>query len=433
MTAAPTDSAAETSAVRKVFQRIAIACSVIYVVAYLDRINTGFAALSMNKELGLTATAFGIANTTLFMMYAAFEVPSNMLLLRIGARRWLARIMITWGLASMATVFAVGPYSLYLLRALVGLAEAGLLPGLLYYISLWFPLAHRARANAIYLASLPLSLVIGGPVSGALLEMDGFLGVAGWRWLFLIEGAPAIILGVCVALWLPNRPAEARWLTDPEKEALQARLDQENAAGPASHSSAWKEIVRPQVILMALAYFGVLASASTLGVWTPQIVKELVGGSRPLVIGLLTAIPPLVAVVFMQWVTKRSDRTKERIGHLMAVMAMAAVGWAMVVVMPLPGLKLAGLSLSASGVYAAMAIFWAAATQILGDRNRALGMAAIQSVAILASVVSPLIMGALRDATHNFYAGIWYATVMLVVGICLFAVAVRMAPAKAPA
>ncbi|MBX7200180.1 MAG: MFS transporter [Rhodospirillaceae bacterium] len=433
MTTEPLDSPAEASAVRKVFARIAIACAVIYVVAYLDRINVGFAALAMNKDLGLSATAFGIASTTLFLMYSAFEVPSSMLLLRMGMRLWLARIMITWGLASMATMFAEGPYSLYALRALVGIAEAGLMPGVLFYISLWFPLAHRARANSIFLASLPLSIVIGGPISGALLEMDGFLGLAGWRWLFLLEGAPAIILGICVLIWLPDRPAEAKWLSDEEKLALQARLDRENAAGPASHGSAWKEIVRPQVVLLALAFFGVLASASTLGVWTPQIVNEVVGGARPLVIGFLTAIPPLIAVVFMQWASKRSDRTKERIGHLMAVMAVAAVGWAMVVVMPVPTLKLAGLSLSASGVYAAMAIFWAAVTQVLGDRNRAVGMAAIQSVAILASVVSPLIMGILRDATHNFYAGIWYAAVLLVVGIGLFAVAVRWAPAKATA
>lgn len=433
MTGAPLDHDPEASAVRKVFQRIAVACAVIYVVAYIDRINVGFAALSMNQDLGLTNTAFGIASTTLFLMYSAFEVPSMMLMTRMGTRRWLARIMITWGLASMGTIFAVGPYSLYALRALVGLAEAGLMPGLLFYLSQWFPIAHRARANSIYLASLPLSLVIGGPISGALLEMDGVLGLAGWRWLFLIEGAPAIILGVAVLLWLPNVPAEAKWLTDAEKRALQARLDTENAAGPASHGSAWQEIVRPQVILLALAFFGVIASASTLGVWTPLIVKELVGGSRPLVIGFLTAIPPLVAVIFMQWVSRRSDRRKERIGHLMSVMMLAALGWAMVVLMPLPALKLAGLSMSASGAYAAMAIFWAAATQILGERNRALGMAAIQSVAILASAVSPVVMGALRDATHNFYAGIWYAAILLIVGIGLFALAVRCAPAKASA
>ncbi len=432
MTAAPTPSDAEASAVRKVFGRIAVACAVIYVVAYLDRINTGFAALSMNKELGLSATAFGIANTTLFLAYSAFEVPSTMLLVRMGTRRWLARIMITWGLASMATIFAVGPYSLYVLRALVGLAEAGLMPGLLFYISLWFPLAHRARANAIYLASLPLSLVIGGPVSGFLLEMDGFLGLAGWRWLFLVEGAPAIILGIAVLYWLPNTPAEARWLTAPEKEALQARLDQERASSPPSPGGFWTQIARPQVILLALSFFGVLATVSTLAIWTPQIVKEVVGGSRPLVIGFLSAVPPLVAVVFMQWISRRSDLRRERAGHLMAVMALAALGWVMVIYMPLPALKLAGLACCASGVYAAFAIFWAAVAQILGDRNRALVMAAIQSVALIASVVSPLVLGALRDATHNFYAGAWYTAILLVLSVGLFAMAARWQPAKAP-
>ncbi len=423
LTAAPapqTDAAG--SAIQKAFWRIVPWCTLIYVVSYIDRVNVGFAALSMNKELGLTFATFGIANTVLFVMYTVFEVPSSLLLVRYGIRRWLPAIMIAWGIASACTLFAVGAYSLYGLRGLVGLAEAGLLPGMLFFLSRWFPAAHRAKANALFLGSLPLALAIGGPLSGWIMTMDGTWGLSGWRWLFLLEGLPPILMGLAVILWLPSLPAEAPWLTPVEKTDLQKRLDQERLAPAKSAGDrAWKDVLNLPVVVLALSYFCVIATVNTIGVWTPLIVKEMMGtdASKTVLIGWLTAIPPIVAIVGMQIVSWNSDRTQERTFHLISVMAAAGLGWALMVVLPTPGLKLAGLSLCATGGYAAMALFWTVGTKYIPHRSQAVGIAAIQSVGNCASITSPTIIGMLRDSTHNFYAGAWYTAGLLTFGVVL--------------
>ncbi len=427
MTRDPADTA-----IQKAFWRIMPWCTLIYVIAYIDRVNVGFAALSMNKELGLTATTFGIANTVLFVLYTAFEVPSSLLLMRYGIRRWLPAIMIGWGIASACTMFAVGPYSLYTLRGIVGIAEAGLLPGLLFFLSRWFPIAQRAKATSLFLASLPLALVIGGPLSGAIMTLDGWLGLSGWRWLFLLEGLPPILMGICVFLWLPSQPSDAHWLTDEEKAALQRRLDGERLQPKKPTDRAWKDILNAPVIVLAISYFCIIATVNTIGVWTPLIVKELMGAeaSQTVLIGLLTAVPPLFAVVGMQLVSWNSDRTKERVGHLIGVMGLAALGWALMVVLSVPGAKLAGLALCALGGYSAMAIFWTVGTKHFPHRTQAVAMAATQSVGNLASITSPVIIGVLRDSTHNFYAGAWYTAGLLCIGIVLI-VGVTMSVGKA--
>lgn len=216
--ASNTSNAAATAtsvdgAIKKAFRKLVPILVLLYVVAYIDRINVGFAALSMNEDLGLTAAMFGFASTAFYISYSLFEVPSNMMLARFGARLWIPRIMITWGIASTATMFVVGPYSLYFVRALVGLAEAGFLPGMLFYLGSWIPAAHRAKATAIFLAALPIAIMVGSPLSGLILHLDGRLGLDGWRWLFLLEGLPAIVLGIAAYFFLPNRPADATWLT----------------------------------------------------------------------------------------------------------------------------------------------------------------------------------------------------------------------------
>lgn len=409
-----------SSAIRKAFWRIAPWCMLIYVIAYIDRVNVGFAALSMNKELGLTATTFGAANTILFTLYTAFEVPSSLLLMRFGIRRWLPCIMIGWGIASACTMLAVDDRSLYGLRGLVGIAEAGLLPGLLYFLSRWFPVGERAKANSMFLASLPLALAIGGPVSGAIMGLDGNLSLSGWRWLFLLEGAPPILMGLAVIRWLPSRPAEARWLSLEEKTALQNRLDEERAQlGKPARDRAWKDILNLPVILLALSYFCVVATVNTIGVWTPQIVKETIGAdaSKAFLIGLLTAVPPIFAILGMMVVSWSSDRTGKRVAHHIGVMGAAALGWAAMVLLPTPSLKLAGLALCAFGGFSAFALFWTVGTKYIPHRSQAVGIAAIQSVGNLASITSPLIIGVLRDSTHNFYAGAWYTAALLSAGV----------------
>jgi ACS family 4-hydroxyphenylacetate permease-like MFS transporter len=425
---------ASGTAVRKAFWRIAPWCMLIYVVAYVDRVNVGFAALSMNKELGLTATTFGVANTILFALYTAFEVPSSMLLVRFGIRRWLPCIMIGWGIASACTTLAVNEFSLYGLRGLVGIAEAGLLPGLLYFLGRWFPAGERAKVNSMFLASLPLALAIGGPVSGAIMGMDGTLGLSGWRWLFLLEGAPPILMGLAIIRWLPSRPAEARWLSDEEKTALQDRLDQERIqAGKSSGGHAWKDVLTLPVILLALSYFCVVATVNTIGVWTPQIVQEVIraDSSKSFLIGLLTALPPIFAIIGMMVVSWSSDRTGKRVVHHVGVMGAAALGWAAIVLLPTPSLKLAGLALCALGGFSAFALFWTVGTRYIPPRSQAVGIAAIQSVGNLASITSPVIIGFLRDTTYNFYAGAWYTAALLATGLVMVLLVTRGMRGKA--
>ena len=431
-------SATEESAIRKAFRRLVPLLMLFYVMAYVDRINIGFAALSMNAELGLTATMFGFANTAFYIMFSAFEVPSNMMLAKYGARVWIPRIMITWGLASIATVFAIGPNSLYALRALVGLAEAGLLPGILYYMGYWFPQAHRARANGIFLAALPMALMVGSPISGLILQMDGFLGLAGWRWLFILEGLPSVALGFAVYFILPDRPKDAKWLSDAEKVSLQKRIDIEHAIAPPQvgrvrHPNKWQEVRSFKVIALAVCYFCIIATANSLGIWAPQIVRELLGGTdRVVLVGFVTAIPPLFSIFAMQWVSRHSDLTNERTWHTVFSMMLTAVGWMIVALTPYPITKMIGLTLCSIGAYSAMCTFWAMAAHLLSRQSQAVGIALISSIGTVASIVSPSIIGFLRDLTASFNAGIWYTTILLIFGVTLMVAVTRPRPAPAP-
>jgi len=427
----------EEAAIRKAFRYLVPWLMLFYVMAYIDRINIGFAALTMNADLGLTFAMFGIANTAFYIMFSLFEVPSNMMLAKYGARIWIPRIMITWGLASMATVFAVGPYSLYTLRALVGLAEAGLLPGIVYYMGYWFPQQHRARANAMFLSALPLALMVGSPISGLILQMDGFLGLAGWRWLFILEGLPSVLLGLGVYFILPNRPKEAKWLSDAEKEALQARMDREHVVAPPTvgkrPATKWEEVRSFPVLALAVSYFCILATANSLGIWAPLIVKELLDNTDRLVlVGFVTAIPPLFSIFAMQWVSRNSDRLNERTWHTVISMAVSALGWMIVALTPFPVTKMVGLTLCFVGAYSAMCTFWAMAAHTLSRQSQAVGIALISSIGTLASIISPTIIGFLRERTENFTAGIWYTTVLLLMGVTLMIFATRARP-KMPA
>jgi ACS family 4-hydroxyphenylacetate permease-like MFS transporter len=431
------DTRADERAVRKVFRHLVPWCMAFYILAYVDRINIGFAALSMNADLGLTATMFGLANTLSYLTYTGFEVPSTMMLARFGARRWIPRIMVTWGLASMATAFAVGPKSLYGLRTLVGLAEAGLTPGILFYLGHWFPLAHRARANSIFLASLPIVLMSGATLSGVILQMDGLLGLAGWRWLFLCEGLPSIILGAAVLFFLPNGPSEATWLSPEERQALLQRMEEERASHPMTAArqkhGAWIEIRRPRVFVLSLVYFCIQATANTLGIWTPLIVKEFLGGTnRMLVVSLMSAIPPFFSIIAMQLVSVHSDRTSERSWHVIGSMASCAAGWMLVALSPIAGFKLIGLTLCFGGIYSALSVFWATVGDLISRSSQAVGIGLISTLGTLASIVSPYIIGKLRDLTQNFNAGIWYVTALLVLGIISLATIAKPKAGVAP-
>jgi MFS transporter, ACS family, 4-hydroxyphenylacetate permease len=403
--------------VRKVFWRLIPFLFVLYAMSYLDRINIGFAALSMNQDLGLSRTMFGAANTIFYIGYVLCEVPSNLLLVRYGAHRWIPRIMITWGLASAATMFAVGPNSLYVLRLLVGIAEAGFLPGVLLYLTFWFPLRWRARATAIFMVAQPVTIAFGSTLSGFILDMHGWFGLSGWRWLFLIEGLPSIVLGVVAWFYLSPSPAAANWLSSEEKAALNAELAREEPKIEAK-SSIWAEMGSTRVLLLCLAYFGLVTSLNTIATWTPQVVGEVVSAQRGYAtVGLLSALPGLAAAIAMPIWSASSDRRGERIVHYIIPVVLTALGWIVVIAIGELSFRVLGLVFATAGAFTAMAIFWTVPASVLSERGRPAGIALVSSAGILASAISPSVIGVLRDLTGSFATGLWYATILLGVSI----------------
>jgi ACS family 4-hydroxyphenylacetate permease-like MFS transporter len=408
----PVDPAAD-AVTRKVFRRLIPFLFILYVFSYLDRINISFAALSMNKALSLTATMFGAANTIFYVGYVLFEIPSNLMLARFGARIWIPRIMITWGIASTATMLASTPSGLYLIRFLVGVAEAGFLPGVLLYLTYWFPQSHRARANAVFMLAMPVTIVFGASISGLILQWgNGLLGLAGWQWLFLIEGLPSVLLGIVAAFYLTSRPADARWLTEGEKAVLVASLPSEEKASVGT--GPWKELLSRNVVLLSLSYFGLTMTLNTNATWTPQIAREALASSSLSFIGIVVAIPALVTVLAMPLWSARSDRKKERTLHIVLPMALAALGWLLVAASPEPWSRFVGLIWVSVGAFAAMAVFWTVPPTVLSAAARPAGIAFISSCGILASATSPLLVGWLRDLTQSFTAGILFVATILV-------------------
>ncbi len=407
---------ASESVVRKVFRRLIPFLFLLYVFAYLDRINIGFAALSMNRDLGLTATMFGLANTIFYIGYFLFEIPSNLMLARFGARVWISRIMITWGIASTATMLASSAGSLYLIRFLVGVAEAGFLPGVLLYLTYWFPASHRARANAVFMIAMPVTIALGAPISGLILQRaEGVSGISGWRWLFLVEGLPSILLGVIAAFYLTSRPSEAKWLTESEKSALEASL-----GGPTpSRTGAFREILSRDVILLSIAYFGLTMTLNTNATWTPTIAREALADRSLSVVGIVVAIPALLTALAMPLWSARSDRKKERTWHIVLPMGLAALGWLLVATAPDPWARFVGLVWVSMGAFAAMAVFWTVPPAILSAAARPAGIAFISSCGILASATSPVLVGLLRDLTDSFTAAMLFVAGALVAAAAL--------------
>ncbi len=322
----------EDRVICKCFVRLVWFLCVLHCISYLDRINIGFAALSMNSELGLDATSFGIAGSIFYAGYVLCEVPSNLIMARVGARIWLARIMITWGIASAATILATGLDSLLGFRLLVGIAEAGFVPGVLLYITYWFPSTYRARAMSLFLIAQPITLAVGSTISGLILELDGTFGLSGWRWLFLLEGMPAIIFGVAAYYYLPNGPSSATWLRADESATLQSVLEAEHRleGSHESRSGILSQLLSRNVVLLSLAYFGLTVGLTANSTWAPQILQTWRPSSSFHSIGLIAAIPALVAIVAMPLWAADSDRKKERVWHLCIPFLLSALGWMLV-------------------------------------------------------------------------------------------------------
>ena len=407
--------ARQSAVLRKVTRRLIPFMALLYFVAFLDRVNVGFAALTMNADVGLSASAYGLGAGIFFLGYFLFEVPSNLILERVGARWWIARIMVTWGLVSASTAFVTGPTSFYVVRFLLGVAEAGFFPGMIFYLTYWFPSAVRARVMSMFLVAVPLSNVVGAPISTALLGTSIF-GLKGWQTMFIVEAIPAIVLGVVTALWLTDRPAKAAWLTADERATLERLLEAERAATRPAHHLR-DGLLNARVWLLAVIYFGLIMGFYGLPFWAPQIVRSF-GGLTNVEVGLLTAVPYAVASVTMIVWGHRSDRRDERAWHVSLSLLLGAAGFLVSGWTGDARVSLAALTVAAVGVYGAFGVFWTLPSAVLAGTAAAGGIALINSVGNLGGYVGPVVVGRLRDATGTYAAGLYMiAAAMGVAGV----------------
>ncbi|SDV46708.1 MFS transporter [Chitinasiproducens palmae] len=406
---------AEQAVIRKVAWRFLPMLIVGYLLNYLDRSNIGFAALTMNRELGLTASQFGLGAGLFFVAYCICEIPSNVMLFRVGARLWLARIMITWGLLSALMAFVVGPYSYYGARVLLGMSEAGFFPGVTFFLSSWFPAKYRTSILAWFLLAIPLSSLIGGPLSGSLLYLDGWLGMSGWKWMFVLEGTPTALVGIWALYVLADSPAKARWLTPDERELIQRMLASEQREKPRKDFGA--ALRDPRVHLLALIQFGFTVGSYGVGIWLPQILKQFL--STPLEIGLVSAIPYAFASVGMLLWARRSDRSGNALGNLAASCAVGAIGLACSVFAHGVSASMVGLTIALIGVTAARAIFWAIPGRIMTGIGAAAGFAYINCIAALGGFAGPYVIGWAKERTGSFTAGLVVMAVVLTVTVVL--------------
>jgi len=414
-TATAASSLLEQRAIRKITWRLIPFLMLLYFVAFLDRINIGFAALTMNKDVGLTSQMFGLGAGIFFLGYFAFEVPSTVILHKVGARFWIGRVMISWGLVSVAMAFTRGPISFYVLRFLLGLAEAGFFPGIILYLSYWFPANHRSAVTAMFMAAAPVAGLIGSPLSGALMQLNGLLGLRDWQWLFLLEGIPALVLGFITFRFLTDRPADAAWLTSDERDWLSSAIQQEQLGIKDPHShSAWHALADWKVLALSLAYFGTSAGLYTIGFWAPLIVKGL--GFSVFHVGLLVAIPNLIAVIGMVLWSRNSDRTGERYWHAALACLIGAIGMAVVARAGSSAfLAIAGLSLTAFGVSAAKPPLWSLPTTFFAGTAAAASIGFINSLGTLGGFAGPYMIGSTNGISGNFTRGLYFVGGTLIV------------------
>jgi MFS transporter, ACS family, tartrate transporter len=403
------------SAVARVTRHLIPFLFLLYLLNFLDRVNVGFAALEMNQDLGFGPAVYGFGAGVFFIGYCLFEVPSNLVLYRTGARLWIARIMVTWGLAASAMMFVRTPTSFYVIRFLLGVAEAGFFPGIIFYLTYWYPARERARAYAWFLAAIPICGVIGGPISGALLGLDGWLGLKGWQWLFLLEGIPPVVVGLLVLWVLPDRPRDARWLDPAQRSWLEATLEAEGSRAEAGHGVSFaKAVANPMVWLLGLVYFLLVVALYGFALWLPQLIKAS-GAFTNFEVGLITAIPYAIAAIGMVLVGRRSDRTGERHWHLALPALGGALGFLAVTRIGSTGPLVAALSLTAFGVLGWLGPFWSMPTAMLKEQAAAGGIALVNSMGAVGGFVGPYVLGQVKERTGSFTGG------LLILGGCLVA------------
>lgn len=402
----------ERVTLRRVSVRLVPLLFVLYIGAYLDRTNVSLAALQMNQDLGLSQTVYGLGAGMFFVGYAMFELPSNLILARVGARRWISRIAISWGILACAMMLVRGPRSFYTVRFLLGFAEAGFFPGIVYYLGDWFPERQRARAIASFMAAVPLSSAIGGPLGGALLSLRGRMGLAGWQWLFLVEGVPSVILGIVVLLYLTDRPERAEWLTSEQRGWLCGRLERERLARASSSESNLVRALGSGTLwhLTAVYLLGLCAWLGAL-YFAPVLIRDTLGVGTGTV-GLFIGGLGLVGLVGMLANGAHSDATGERVIHTGAPMLVVAAGLLVAALVPGPAALLTGLALVFLGSNAFLPVFWCTPTALLRGTAAAGGIAVINSIGNLGGFFAPSLLGALKDRTGTFASGLFTLSVV---------------------
>jgi D-galactonate transporter len=420
------DISAEDAVFRKIALRLAPFLFLCYLAAYLDRVNVGFAKLPMQKELGFSETVYGFGAGIFFLGYVLFEVPSNIILHKVGARLWLARVMLTWAIISAATALVSTPITFYTMRFLLGVAEAGFIPGVLLYLTYWFPASRRGRITALFLTAIPMASIFGGPLSGWILSAaSGTYGFSGWQWLFLIEAIPSIVFGVVILFYLDNSVEEANWLDPSEKRTVATIIagEQEEKEGLSELRHAF---TTGRVWLLGAAYFCIASGIYIVSFWIPTIIKQT-GVSDPLKIGLLTAIPYLVAVASMIAVCAHADRAKERRWHTAIPAVVCALGLAVTAASTGNTIRaLIGLTLAAAGASTSQASFWTLPASFLGGAAAAAGIALVNSLGNMAGFASTYVVGWMADLTHSNVASLYLFAGLVSLG----AIPVLMIPAS---
>ncbi len=408
--------------VAKVSRRIVPYIFLCYIINYLDRFNVSFAALEMSSDLGFSEMAYGLGASMFFVGYVFFEIPSNLIMEKVGARVWIARIMITWGLVSTCMLLVRTPSNFYLLRFLLGVAEAGFFPGMILYLTYWIPAVERARAFALFLTSTSLAGVFGGPISGALLKLGGLYGLKGWQWLFLLEGIPAILLGFVTLLYLDDKPEQAKWLLPDEREWLSNIIRKEHETKSVSHRlTLWQALKHPRVWRLCLLYFSIIISFYGIAFWLPQVVKNFSDLSNSTV-AVLSALPYLCASLLMVIVANHSDKTAERRWHVAMPALAGSVGLGMAVYFLEQHHPLAAffaICLAASGIWSTLGPFWSLPTAFLSGTAAAGGVALINSVGNIGGFVGPYVIAYVKQATQSFTNGMLVLAATLLIAAVL--------------
>jgi len=420
------DKALETATMRRVSWRLMPFLLSAYLLCYIDRVNVGFASLQMNKAVGIDPKTYGLGAGIFFIGYFILEVPSNLALERFGARTWIARIMLTWGIISGAFALIGGPTSFLVLRFLLGAAEAGFFPGVILYLTYWYPAVYRAKIIGIFMVAIPLAGLIGSPISGAILGMDGLLGLGGWQWIFILEAIPTLFLGLVAFFWLTDRPEHAPWLASDQQAWLIRTLEAERRRAPRiAHDSIWKVMTNKYVLIMALVYAGAAGASTSLALWMPQLVKSF--GFTNFGTGLVNAVPFGIAAIWMVLWGHSSDRSGERVWHnalplAWMVLAMVATFWAIGNVWLMVPL----LTLIAAGTYASKGPFWALSSEWLGAGAAAAGLAQINALGNLSGFFFNYLIGWIKEETGSFPLAIMPIAVVAAIGtICVLAIGRR--------